>query len=419
MTDEHEIINMLILENAQKEAVGHSGLVPDSNLVTNVKDVSNNNRNIQNGLYILNYNEVQNLSLETPFVIQGNIYNKNDDLICKGIPISKELNNLEALDDVYLRGQYKIRPFLEGSLLRFFYYETKWLISTTRKLDAFHSKWGSLSSFGELFTLYLKAEFNVSLDHFFQTLDKNLNYYFLFTSESVFYVHPSTKSLLRLLFVLDKQHNLFEYQTVLEEGKQFHVLGQPTNTNMEVNELSKAPLENIENKVAKPLKIPLLEHCSYAEAREAFIRGEYLGLVLENEFERYTLFAANYLIKKKLYGNQRFLGQRILEVIPDEDLTQEYAKSFPQAAQYIKIVKNVISKFCKKVHRTYVTRYIQRKFVEVEPAVNYFVKLVHQNFKVQKVPTYLNNVIELFNSQSLESQFILLRKYLPSEIGGK
>lgn len=404
MTDEHEIINQLTLDNAQNQIYNNQDGLLDNNLVINAGNLSENN--VKNNLYILNYNEVQNLSLETPFVIQGNIYSQNDDLVCKGIPISKELNDIESLDNLFLKGGYNIRPFLEGSLLRVFYHETKWLIATTRKLNAFHSKWGSLSSFGELFTLYLKTEYHVTLKDFFQSLDKNLNYYFLFTSESVFYVHPSTKSLLRLLFVLDKQHNLFQYQRVLDENKYFHILAKPRSSELEIGE-------------AGTLKIPVLEYFSYSEAREAFLRGEYLGLVLENEFERYTLFTTNYLTKKKLYGVQRFLGQRILEVIPDEKLTQEYEESFPQASQYIKVVKNEISKFCKKVHRTYVTRYIQRKFVEVEPAVNYFVKLVHQNFKVKKVPTFLNNVIELFNSQSLESKFILLRKYLPTEIGGK
>ena len=48
----------------------------------------------------------------------------------------------------------------EGSLLRVFSVNSKWYITTHRKLDAFRSKWSSRKSFGEQFVDALVAEYN-------------------------------------------------------------------------------------------------------------------------------------------------------------------------------------------------------------------------------------------------------------------
>lgn len=337
-------------------------------------------------LTIVNFYEDKNRLLETPFVNQGDIFDDKKNLICKGLPISKELLSWDQIDtllDEAREKQLRVRAFLEGSLIRIFFHNDKWNIATSRKLNAFYSKWGSMTSFGELFENYLKKDFNSNLELFYESLNPTLNYYFLFTSESVYYIHPSSKSSLKLLQIMNK-----EGQLVLDSDlEQFGV----------------ARLEYMDKNILK----------------QKYISNEVFGVVLENENERYTLFSENYNICKKLYGKQKFLAQRILELMGDEQQKFDYMHYFPDSKKYFQLVQDEINLFCKKAHRTYVQRYIQKNFVEVEPNLNHFVKSLHQNFKENRKPTFLADVLKFFHSKSVESKFSYIRRYLPTNIGGK
>ena len=63
----------------------------------------------------------------------------------------------------------------EGTLLRVFFYNDKWFISTHRKLDAFKSRWGNGETFGEIFLTCI----NCSMDEFTSRLNKYNVYFFL------------------------------------------------------------------------------------------------------------------------------------------------------------------------------------------------------------------------------------------------
>ena len=85
----------------------------------------------------------------------------------------------------------------EGFLVRVFYLNEKWYLSTNRKLDASKSRWSSNVSYGETFEKSIESEYarntqfknridsvsseenDTVLTKFLQTLDKNLCYVFL------------------------------------------------------------------------------------------------------------------------------------------------------------------------------------------------------------------------------------------------
>jgi hypothetical protein len=334
------------------------------------------------GLRILNHEGDNFIRMGTPFEVQGNIISEDGgEVVCRGLPISKEVESMQQLKEIYESGNFQTRPFYEGSLLRFFYYHEKWNIATSRKLDAFKSRWGSLSSFGQLFEIYLREEKNTSITNFEESLDKQYIYYFLFTSKSVYYVHPSTISDLRLLVVMDKKGN----------------------------------------RVSKPehASFQMISHQPFESLKHLFDDGQILGVVMENEQERYTLFSSSYNEKKRVYGNKNFIAQRILELHGNEQDTQSYISYFPESVTHFKRVSDEIARFCKKAHRTYINRYVQKNFVEVDAPVNHFVKLIHKNYLENKKPTYLSNVVELFYSKPADIQYLYLKSYLPSTIGGK
>jgi hypothetical protein len=339
---------------------------------------------VEPNLLIINHYDDKNRQLDTPFVNQGDIFDEKRQLVCRGLPISKELQTWQQVETLLdEKSNLKIRGFIEGSLIRIFYFNEKWNIATSRKLNAFFSKWGSITSFGELFENFLKKDFNSNLELFYESLNPIFNYYFLFTSESVYYIHPSSKSSLILLQIIDKEGNLVLDSDVEQFG------------------------------------ITRLEYSSKEDIRQKFEANQVLGVVLENENERYTLFSENYTICKNLYGKQKFLAQRILELMENEQQKFDYMHYFPTSKKYFQLIQDEVNNFCRKAHRVYVQRYIQKNFIEVEPNLNHFVKSLHQNFKENRKPTFLADVIKFFHSKNVDSKFSYIRKYLPIEIGGK
>ena len=86
----------------------------------------------------------------------------------------------------------KIFESHEGTLLRVYYFNNKWFVSTHRKLDANKSKWSCKDSFGILFrravnnnkNLRDKFEGGDIYDQFLDSLNKDYKYLFLLTNNS-------------------------------------------------------------------------------------------------------------------------------------------------------------------------------------------------------------------------------------------
>ena len=91
---------------------------------------------------------------------RGVVFNK-DTLIMKAFPYTPEYNHTQVDEIKNELGDLKKWHFYEsheGCLIRMFYFNGKWYISTHRKLNAFRSKWSSKDSFGMMFKNALLSE---------------------------------------------------------------------------------------------------------------------------------------------------------------------------------------------------------------------------------------------------------------------
>jgi len=120
-----------------------------------------------------------------------------DKLVMKGFPFTYEYtidNNLKNIQDDILPifDQCSFYDSYEGSLIRMFYFNNKWYLSTNKKLDAFRSKWASKESFGSFFKIALESEIENNdrlrnalkdtqdvISSFQDILDKDKQYMFL------------------------------------------------------------------------------------------------------------------------------------------------------------------------------------------------------------------------------------------------
>jgi hypothetical protein len=123
-------------------------------------------------------------------------------IVCRSFPFTPEINvNDTELLNTHVIPNLESALFFdshEGAIIRLWYYnnEHKWYISTHRKIDAFTSKWGTNTSYGDLFNSVIRNNISLSwadqedemleeentrkiFDKFCETCNKNYIYTFL------------------------------------------------------------------------------------------------------------------------------------------------------------------------------------------------------------------------------------------------
>lgn len=88
---------------------------------------------------------------------------------------------MDSLDHKF--EDFNIEYSCEGTIIRIFYHNQQWYISTHRKLDAERSKWGSNNSFKFLFEQGLKESYNLSLKDLLARLNLRCQYTFMLMAD--------------------------------------------------------------------------------------------------------------------------------------------------------------------------------------------------------------------------------------------
>lgn len=328
----------------------------------------------------------ESLKKDTDFIVQGNIVNENKELVVKGIPVCKELNSFEELKEIYVKdtNKYRFRNFMDGTMIRVFYneLESKWYVSTNRCLDAKLSRWSNTKSFGEYFfeiliNLYHKDEKFESEENLLNKwFNKNFTYYFLIGSKDMNVVENIENDYIYLLNVLNKQ---------FEEVENYDFIWKF---------------------VPKLTKEDMFD--------EELCKNEKRGFMIENMNERYVYFVNNYQDKRKRFGNEKYLGLRLIDLMwgTDKQLLDDYLFQYPQHKKFVNDITKTKNLFCKEAHILYKRRYIQKQFVKSTPELHYFVKKMYEKYQQDHKPTLMQDILDKFDEYSKYSKFIFLRNRL-------
>ena len=110
------------------------------------------------GLTCYHYDEVNVLSPNDIKQYRGIIKEDDtDNIVCKTFGFTPEFGandteNLKTyLEPMLSNSDVIMMPAFEGCLIRRFYHNNNWYVSTHKKIDSYTSKWGCDKSFGELF----------------------------------------------------------------------------------------------------------------------------------------------------------------------------------------------------------------------------------------------------------------------------
>ena len=226
----------------------------------------------------------------------------------------------------------------EGTLIRLFYTNNKWYVSTNRKLDAFHSRWGTTTSFGEIFKeslRYLSKKDEDPVQELFDRLDKNNVYFFLIrnTKEN------------RIVSLPPSHPTVFHVGTLLD-GKTFDL--------------------TIETGIPKQDKL------NFQSWDDVFTHVQDVNhldcqgvIVFYEDGTQFKIINAKYQLYSQVRGNESSVNFRYLQVRNNPTYIRLIHELYPENINKFVLYENTIAIIAKQIHNSYINRFVNKNQVVV------------------------------------------------------
>lgn len=375
-------------------------------------------------LKLYHYNTCDNFSPEDLQSTRGIIKN-NSVIVCKTNGFIPEIrtNDSEGINEF-------IKPNLgkntttffesqEGSIVRLWFYKEdedsqkhRWFLSTHKRINAFASKWGSRSTYGETF-LNCISKFNLSKDNkknkswaddsdedeltvlnnqsttifekFCNTLNKNFIYNFLIrnTDANRVVIKGFTEPEIFCLGIYDKSKG-FKY---IPPEKNFIIPSLPFYSYTSLDKM----LCDIEKfdifKVSGVLLVTL--------------EGKLIKLVNE-KYDK--LF--------KLRGNVPNILVRYLELRLKEEEKCEYFYLYSEKIDEFKNIEVILNDICKNIFKKYLARYVYKQFAILPPSQYKIITKLHQLYKTKSINkvTY-DEVVKVVDTLPSNELYSIIKNY--------
>jgi len=308
-----------------------------------------------NGLDLFSYINCKNSDHDFIKKCHGVVFN-NDKLVLNGFPYTTEYtfenNKTEIIEKI--ENEFDKCVFYdgyEGCLIRIFYFNNKWYVSTNKKLNALKSNWSSKKSFGMFFV--------DALIYQMETNDEFRN--ILFSKEKII----CEKNILDVFCesMLDKNNqymflllNNYENRIVCDppENPKFYHVGTFIN-----NEL------NMEKQDSLPVPFP--ERLNFNNMDEVY---DYVNdvdykntqgiIVFTPNNIQYKIFNEKYFELYNVRGNEPSIKFRYLQVRMNRRDNEALRYLYPQNIDDFEKYENYIFDSSKFIYNSYVDRYIKR-----------------------------------------------------------
>lgn len=254
-------------------------------------------------------------------------------------------------------GDYDVYTSMEGTLLRLFYYQDKWYVTTNRKLDAFKSYWSSHFSFGQIFVnniLHIYKETNI--ETFFDKLDKGNTYFFL--------LMPTIEN--RIVCLVDSTLPSLYYLGYFEKGDiGENVVIRRGEELMEISRLVKLEMDNDMTKVK-----------DFVKSVDVWKNQ---GVILFHKHKNRQVKFLNEEYKRlwSIRNNNPNLFLRYFEIRTDEKMLDDFFKLYPKFVTVADRFEYQIFEVSKHLHQAYVDRYIRKQYVSLPKQEYVILKKAH------------------------------------------
>jgi hypothetical protein len=269
----------------------------------------------------------------------------------------------------------------EGTLLRLFYNDinSKWYLSTHKKLDAQNSFWGNTETFGERFNKFIKKEE-------YNKLNKDLSYMFIITPT------PSNRivcveNLNRVIHVgtYDQKFSLsFDYDINIARPAEF--IFQTFSELQEcVDNTNYKHLQGI-------LMCDPIQHVNYK--------------IMNDTYKRYY----------DIRDNSPSVKFRYLQLRGDPEKKSVLQEMYPNFCEEFQNYEGLLLKSCRFILVNYIKRFVNKEYVKISPEEYKVMKECHTwhlldktknivtvNIIIQQMnkqtPVHLNRIIKIYKNK--------------------
>ena len=323
---------------------------------------------------------------------RGHILNEEKEVVCSSYGYTQEYTVEQRDLFESLLGDVTTCSFFraeEGTLLRLFFYDNQWYLSTFKRINAFESRWSSSKTFGELF---LDA-----LTYFFK--DGNGKNTLQFEQGDVFNVFCNT---------LDRT---LVYTFLLRTNEQTKIVCRPPmHPTVFFSGCFKDGVRLLENKTSLMMPEALTfttvdELCEYITTVDP---EEHQGVIamLPDQTTLKIVHPLN-MTYKTIRGSEPDIEQAYLRVRSTEDRGR-FLMLFPQInTDFIELkLENMV----KYLHRMYIRRFIKKLYTILHPTLFFIMRKAHTWHTLDRA----TNIVTLDRMKSLveeQSSSSLYRMY--------
>jgi hypothetical protein len=347
-------------------------------------------------LSLYHYKECTNESSTWLKAQRGIIKDADQNVVCESFGYTPEY----APNDMAWKNQvrdsiHNCKVFLseEGTLLRLFFYNRRWHLSTHKRIDSFSSRWSSTLSFGEIFLQALEYYFLKGdgvgkievedradlYDCFCATLDPTRVYTFLvrMTDETRIVCKPPTAP------------------TVYFAGCFYHGMRLEGNPTL--------------------LPYPVIVPLKSVEEVETYVNQldplRYQGvIVFTNDQQSFKVVHPMYAIYAKIRGSEPSVQRAYLRIRESDEFLQQFLMLFPDKNEMAKDMEEKILHLARQLHQYYAKRFIRKEYVVVNKHYFYMMRLAHM-WHNENRPLHVVSVqkfLELLDKQPATFLYVLL-----------
>lgn len=287
------------------------------------------------------------------------IVRRGDKIVCKTFGFTSEFSSNQGTE---IQNKMKNVSFqsckffdsVEGAMVRLFYDENRWYLTTHRRLDAFRSKWGiHTNSFGDLFVSAIKWESQYGclrgiipsseddlqmLDTYCNLLQRNKTYTFLVCNDSLNRIVCDAPAHPTVYF-----SGSFDHTThLLVEGNDSGIPFPPSH--------SFSSLQDV---------LSFVDTCNWKN-----IQG--ITVYMPNQTQM-KITSPTYLKYFEIRGNEPSIKFRYLQIRNHADKVKMFLELYPEHSQTITNYETYLLYIARMISQAYTIRFQQKHFVRIPP----------------------------------------------------
>ena len=327
--------------------------------------------------------------------IKGIILDHQEKKIIGNFPIPNEYLLPSQQNELTQTIEFPLTAYtsIEGTLIRVFYFQDEWRLSTSSKLNAFDSTWASPVSFGEQFGSYVNRISGVPLEVFLHSLDKSIKYFFILPTVGI-----------NRLGTLPNSD--------LSDSPRIYLVG----------------VETLDGslKYGEAINSALVEHnlWSYLEQNTFTSMSELLHFVVDqntniiiykNDNSLTKIVSDYYKYRCDLRNNEIDLFLRYIQLLKDEPKKcDELVDMYPEIDLHEE-VDLILIDIVRYIHNAYIKRYIQREYVVIPKPYYEIMKQCHADYRTTFRKTTPNKIFDIILSQDATIILSLIRNFSVNE----